>query len=181
MASAPIRKLPVASSTNASTAGPRPLDRLLADARRGKFDVVMVWRFDRLSRSALHFLEIIEELRSLGVDFVSHEQALDTTSSMGKFVLTMFAGLAELERQVIRERVRAGLQYARRHGTKSGKPIGRPRRVFDREQAGRLSAQGASLRQIAGTLNVGYGTVCRALRDTEASLGRSKTPQRIRV
>jgi DNA invertase Pin-like site-specific DNA recombinase len=80
------------------------LDRL-ADARHGKFSVVMVSRSDRLSRRALHFLEIIQELRSLGVDFVSHEQALDTTTAMGKFVLTMFAGLAELERQVIRERV----------------------------------------------------------------------------
>ena len=83
------------------------LDRLLADARRRKFDVLLVWRFDRLSRSALHFLQIVEELRHLGIDFVSHEQSLDTTTAIGKFTLTIFAALAELERQVNRER-RAG-------------------------------------------------------------------------
>ena len=60
------------------------LDRLLADARRGKFDVLLVWRFDRLSRSALHFLQIVEELRRLGIDFASHEQSLDTTSTSAR-------------------------------------------------------------------------------------------------
>jgi DNA invertase Pin-like site-specific DNA recombinase len=135
------------------------LDRMLADARRGRFDV---FRFDRLSRSTLHFLQVIEELRTMGVDFVSHEQSLDTTTAMGKFVLTMFAAISELERQVIRERVQAGIKHAKRHGTKSGRPIGRPRRVFDRAQIEQLRAQGLGLRDIARKLNVGYGTVCRA-------------------
>ncbi len=138
---------------------------MMADARRGKFDVVMVWRFDRLSRSALHFLRVVEELRAMGVDFVSHEQALDTTTAMGKFVLTMFAGLSELERQVIRERVRAGIKHAKRHGTKSGKAIGRPLCVFDRAQIEQLRMQGLGLRDIARKLNIGYGTACRAARE----------------
>ncbi len=138
------------------------LDRVLADARRGKFDLLMVWRFDRLSRSALHFLQIVEELRTMGVDFVSHEQALDTTTAMGKFVLTMFAAIAELERQVIRERVGAGIKHAKRHGTKSGRPIGRPRRVFDRNRIEQLRAQGMGLREVAQELGISYGTACRA-------------------
>ena len=74
------------------------------DARRGKFDVVMVWRFDRLSRSVIHFLQTVEELRHLNVDFVSHEQSFHTTTPMGLFCLAMFGALAELERAVIRER-----------------------------------------------------------------------------
>src|SRR5436190_4915815 len=95
------------------------LTELLADARRGFFDVVIVCRFDRLSRSVPHFLNTVDQLRQSGIEFVSHEQNFDTTTAMGKFTLTMFAALAELEREVIRERVQAGLDYARIHGTKS--------------------------------------------------------------
>jgi len=124
------------------------LERMLAAARRGEFEILMLWRFDRLSRSVQHFLRMVEELRVLGVDLVSHEQSFDTTTAMGKFCLTMFAALAELEREVIRERVRAGLQYARLHGTKSGRPIGRPLAVFHRDQVVELRRQGLSWREI---------------------------------
>ena len=102
----------------------------MADARRGCFDVLLIWRFDRLSRSVPHFLQVVDELRQFGIELVSHEQSFDTTTAMGKFTLTMFAALAELEREVIRERVQAGIDYARLHGTKSGKPIGRPALCF---------------------------------------------------
>jgi DNA invertase Pin-like site-specific DNA recombinase len=138
------------------------LDQMLTDARRRRFDVLLLWRFDRLSRSAIHFLQIAEELRVLGVDFVSHEQALDTTTAMGRFTLTMFAALAELERQVIRERVTVGLEYAQRHGTKSGRPIGRPRVIFHRDQIAHLRTEGLSWREISHRLGAGVGTVRRA-------------------
>jgi DNA invertase Pin-like site-specific DNA recombinase len=143
------------------------LDRLMQDARQRRFDVLMVWRFDRLSRSALHFLTVAEELRALGIDFVSYEQALDTTTPMGQFALTMFAALAELERQVIRDRVAAGMLYAKEHGTKSGRPIGRPRAIFRRDEVADLRRQGLSWRQIARRLGAGVGTVRRAFGDSD--------------
>ena len=152
------------------------LVELMADARRGTFEVVLVWRFDRLSRSVQHFLSVVAELRSLGVDLISHEQAFDTTTPMGKFTLTMFAALAELEREVIRERVRAGIDYARAHGTKSGRPLGRPRRIFDRLAVGRLRAEGLSFRQIAGKVGVGYGTVLRAVQRPGGASGVIQNP-----
>jgi DNA invertase Pin-like site-specific DNA recombinase len=149
------------------TAAARPaLTELMADARRGRFDVLLIWRFDRLSRSVPHFLQIVNELRQLGIELVSHEQSLDTTTAMGEFTLTMFAALAELEREVIRERVQAGIDYARLHGTKSGKPIGRPRAVFRRDQARELRSAGNSWRTVARELGVSIGSVRRACQDT---------------
>jgi DNA invertase Pin-like site-specific DNA recombinase len=141
------------------------LTELLADARRDFFDVVMVWRFDRLSRSVPHFLNTVDQLRQSGIDFVSHEQSFDTTTAMGKFTLTMFAALAELEREVIRERVQAGLDYARIHGTKSGKAIGRPRAVFRRDEARRLRSEGNSWRIVARRLGTSIASVRRACQD----------------
>jgi DNA invertase Pin-like site-specific DNA recombinase len=138
------------------------LDAVLSDARRGRFDVLMVWRFDRLSRSAIHFLQVVDELQNLKVDFVSLEQSLDTTTPMGKFVLTMFAALAELHRSIIRDNVIAGLEYAKKHGTKSGRPIGRPRRIFDKETVVTLRDEGLSWSKIASKLGLGVGTVVRA-------------------
>jgi DNA invertase Pin-like site-specific DNA recombinase len=90
------------------------------------FDVVVVWRFDRFARSLKQLALALEEFRSLGIDFVSHEEALDTSTPMGKAIFTIIAAMAELERAIIRERVMAGLDHAQRNGTKSGKPIGRP-------------------------------------------------------
>ena len=84
------------------------LNQLLADARRGQLDVVVVWRFDRFARSVRQLVLAMEEFRSLGVDFVSHQEALDTSTPMGKVMFTIIAAMAELERSVIRERVVAG-------------------------------------------------------------------------
>ncbi len=138
------------------------LQRLMADARKHRFDVVVVWRFDRWSRSVLDFLNLTEQLQAFGIDFVSHEQSLDTTTAMGKFTLTIFGALAELERSVIRERVASGLAYARKFGTKSGRPIGRPKVVFDRAEVVSLRESGLSWRTIASKLHVGVGTARRA-------------------
>jgi len=98
------------------------LQALLADARRGAFRVVLVWRFDRFARSVKQLVLALEEFRSLGVDFISHQEALDTSTPMGRAMFTVIAAVAELERSVIRERVIAGLE--------SGRPIGRPRVIF---------------------------------------------------
>ncbi len=138
------------------------LDALMRDARRGEFDVVIVWRFDRFARSVKQLVLALEEFRSLGIDFVSHQEALDSSTPMGKAMFTIIAAMAELERSVIRERVVAGLEYARRHGTKSGRSIGRPRAVFDRSAAVQLRGEGKSLGQIARILHASIASVRRA-------------------
>ena len=114
------------------------LTSLMKDARRGEFDVVLVWRFDRFARSIEQLVLALAEFRTLGIDFVSCQEALDTSTAMGKAVFTIIGAMAELERNVIRERVVAGMEYARRHGTKSGNAIGRPKRIFDRGEVIRL-------------------------------------------
>jgi DNA invertase Pin-like site-specific DNA recombinase len=138
------------------------LNAMMADARRGTFDVVLVWRFDRFARSVEQLVTALAEFRSLGVGFVSHQEAVDTSTPMGKAMFAIVAAMAELERNVIRERVVAGLDYARAHGTKSGRGLGRPRCVFDRDAVRTMRAARASWRAIAAHLGVGVGTVRRA-------------------
>ena len=153
----------VYSDRASGAADRRPgLDALLRDARRGEFDVVIVWRFDRFARSVRQLVLALEEFRSLGIDFVSHQEALDTSTPMGKALFTIIAAMAELERSVIRERVVAGLEYARRHGTKSGKPIGRPRAVLDRSAVVCLRAERKSWGYIALRLKTSVASVRRA-------------------
>ena len=142
------------------------LDALMADARRGAFEVVVVFRFDRFARSVKQLVLALEEFRSLGIDFVSHQEALDTSTPMGRAMFTVIAAMAELERSVIRDRVVAGLEFARQHGTKSGRSIGRPKAVFPREQVKEFRARGWSWRQIARTMGVSIGSVRRAWKDS---------------
>src|SRR5215471_8308044 len=137
------------------------LTALMQDARRGAFDVVVVWRFDRFARSIEQLVLALAEFRTLGIDFVSSQEALDTSTPMGKAMFTIIGAMAELERNVIRERVVAGLEHARNHGTKSGESIGRPRAVFDRASVVELRQAGQTWRQIAAALSVGVATVCR--------------------
>jgi DNA invertase Pin-like site-specific DNA recombinase len=138
------------------------LKSLMADARRGALDVVLVWRFDRFARSIEQLVTGLAEFRSLGIDFVSCQEALDTSTPMGKAMFTIVGAMAELERNVIRERIVAGLEHARARGTKSGAAIGRPRAVFHRARILELRAEGKSWRAIAATLGVGIATVHRA-------------------
>jgi DNA invertase Pin-like site-specific DNA recombinase len=141
------------------------LNALMADARRGAFDLVVVWRFDRFARSVKQLVLALEEFHSLGIDFISQQEALDTSTPVGRAMFTIIAAMAELERDVIRERTAAGLEYARQHGTKSGKPIGRPRAVFRRDQVLQLRTEGLSWREVARRLGIGEGTVRRVLND----------------
>jgi DNA invertase Pin-like site-specific DNA recombinase len=140
------------------------LNSLMNDARRGQFDVVLVWRFDRFARSIEQLVRALAEFRGLRIDFVSCQEALDTSTPMGKAMFTIIGAMSELERNVIRERVLAGMEYARRHGTKSGNAIGRPRRIFDRGEVVRLRASGLSIGKIARQMRLGVGTVVRVIR-----------------
>src|ERR1051325_4626189 len=136
---------------------------LLTDARRGLFDVVIVWRFDRFARSVKQLVLALEEFRSLNIDFVSHQEALDTSTPMAKAMFTVIAAMAELERSVIRERVTAGLNYVQTHGTKSGRPIGRPRIIFRRDEVVRLRQdEGCSWSRIARQIGISVGSARRA-------------------
>jgi DNA invertase Pin-like site-specific DNA recombinase len=118
----------------------------------------------RFARSVKQLVLALEEFRSLGIDFISHQEALDTSTPIGRAMFTIIGSLAELERDVIRERTAAGLEYARQHGTKSGKPIGRPRAVFRHDQVLQLHSEGLSGRKIARRLGVGEGSVRRVLK-----------------
>jgi DNA invertase Pin-like site-specific DNA recombinase len=139
------------------------LNALMRDARRGAFEVVLVWRFDRFARSVEQLVSALAEFRALKIDFVSHQESLDTSTAMGKVMFTIIAAMAELERSVIKERIQAGLEYARKHGTKSGRPIGRPRRIFDRERVLALRQKGLPVEHIARQMGLGVGTVVRVL------------------
>lgn len=137
------------------------LNELMAAARKRHFDAVIVWRFDRFARSTKHLLLALEEFRSLGIQFMSYQENIDTCSPLGQALFTIVAAVAQLERDLIRERVSAGIRNARA----SGKQLGRPRRVVNHHEVMRLRSQGASLRQIAAKLGVGYGTVRLRLRN----------------
>ena len=131
------------------------LNALMNDAHKRQFGTVVVWRFDRFARNTSHLLRALEEFRALDVQFISYSEAVDTTTPLGQALFTIVGAVAQLERDLIRERVCAGIRNAR----ESGKQLGRPRRVVDRESVRDMRAAGASLRQIATHLGVGYGTV----------------------
>jgi len=134
------------------------LDRLMKDARSRKFDVVIVARFDRFARSVSHLLRALEEFNHLGIDFVSLSESIDTSTPMGRMVFTILAAVAELERNLIKERVTMGINRAR----KEGKHIGRPKADVDARQVAGLRARGRSWNQIARELGIGKGTAQRA-------------------
>ncbi len=98
------------------------LDRMMADAHRRRFDAVAVWKFDRFARSVSHLLRALETFRALGIEFVSLSEHVDTSTPMGKMVFTVLGAVAELERSLIVERVKAGLRNARAKGKRLGRP-----------------------------------------------------------
>jgi DNA invertase Pin-like site-specific DNA recombinase len=133
------------------------LDRLMADAHKRKFDVIAVWKFDRFARSVSHLLRALETFNALGIAFVSLSEQMDTTTPTGKMVFTVLGAVAELERSLIAERVRAGLRNARA----KGKTLGRPRVALDGTRIATLRAEGRSWAQIGKTLGAGEATVRR--------------------
>jgi putative DNA-invertase from lambdoid prophage Rac len=147
--------------SGSSSSRPR-LDQLLRDARLRKFEAVLVWKLDRWGRSVAHCVRSIQELVSLGIRFLSPTESIDTgaESPMSKFLLHLFAAFAEMERGIIRERVCAGVRAAKAKGT----ALGRPRRVFRRDEVLRLRAEGMSWRRLAQTLDLPMSTVIDACR-----------------
>jgi putative DNA-invertase from lambdoid prophage Rac len=145
--------------SGAKASRPEP-DRLMQDARARRFDAVLVWKLDRWGRSVADCIRSIQELASLGVRFLAVTQNIDTdeTNPMSRFLLHILAAFGELEREMIRERVRAGLRAAKA----KGKVLGRPTRVFRRDEALRLRSQGLSWRKIAQVLDLPMSTVFNA-------------------
>jgi len=133
------------------------LDRLMVEAHRRRFDAVIVWKFDRFARSVSHLLRALETFQALGIHFVSLSESLDTSTPAGKMVFTVLGAVAELERSLIVERVKAGLRNARAKGRK----LGRPQRILDVRRISALRAQGLGWKRIAKDLGVGVGTVIR--------------------
>src|ERR1700689_916887 len=134
------------------------LNRLMTDAHKRRFDVVCVWRFDRFARSVSHLLHALETFKALGIDFVSFSEQMDTSTPAGKMVFTVLGAVAELERSLIVERVRAGLRNARA----KGKRLGRPWKVRDATEIKRLRAEGASWRAIGRELGIAPATAMQA-------------------
>ena len=140
------------------------LNRLMADAHKRRFDVVCVWRFDRFARSVSHLLRALETFKALGIDFVSYSEQMDTSTPAGKMVFTVLGAVAELERSLIVERVRAGLRNARA----KGKRLGRPRVFVNAARVARLRSQGRSIREIADELGYSRSLVHKTLANCES-------------
>ncbi len=147
------------------------LDRLMADAHRRRLDVVVVWKFDRFARSVSHLLRALETFQALGIHFVSLSESMDTSTPAGKMVFTVLGAVAELERSLIVERVKAGLRNAKA----KGKRIGRPQVFVDARRIALLRANGASWPAIAKQLGVGVGTAYRAHQE----LSRTRLPHAV--
>ena len=136
------------------------LDELMRDARRGRFDVVLVWASDRIARSVKHFLDVLDELNRLNVEFISFREQIDTGGPLGRAVVVIIGAIAELERNLIIERVRAGMRRARLEG----RHIGRNPLKLDHAAILRGRQQGQSLAQLAKVHRASRTTILRVLR-----------------
>jgi DNA invertase Pin-like site-specific DNA recombinase len=147
------------SGTRAKRPG---LDQLMDDARRGKFDVVVCWACDRMARSVRHFLEVLDELNHVKVAFVSYREQIDTAGPLGRALMVIVGAIAELERSLIIERVRAGMRRAKLEG----RHIGRTPLEVDVAEMHRERARGMSLREIAKAHRISKTTVARLLKQS---------------
>jgi DNA invertase Pin-like site-specific DNA recombinase len=140
------------------------LDRLMTDAHRRRFDCVVVWKFDRFARSVSHLLRALETFKAQGIDFVSFSEQMDTSTPAGKMVFTVLGAVAELERSLIVERVKAGLRNAR----SKGRTLGRPRANLDTVRMADLRSQGRTVREIAVALGCSRGLVHKTLANSRS-------------
>ncbi len=136
------------------------LSQLMNDARKRRFDTVLVWRFDRFARSTKHLVNALYEFRCLSIDFISYQENIDTSSPLGEAIFTIISAMAKLERDIIAERVRGGLRKAKANGTK----LGRPKSKFDANKVIEYRKQSKSIRWIANELNLSKGVVQRTLK-----------------
>ena len=109
--------------SGAKTSRPE-LDHMLQDMRAGRFEAVVVWKFDRLGRSTSHLLQVLEEMKNKGIRLIATSQNIDTETAMGKFFFTILSGFAEMEREIITERINLGLSRVKKEGKKLGRPVG---------------------------------------------------------
>lgn len=147
------------------------LDRLLADCRRRLVDAVVVYRYDRFARSLRQLVNALEEFRGLGIDFISLHESVDTSTPNGRLVFGIFASIAEFERELIRERVKSGIQAARA----KGKRLGRPAVAVDAAAVAAMRSAGHSWRSVASALGIGVGTAYKL------AGGRSRNPVELPV
>ncbi len=129
----------------------------MADAKRRRFDTVLVWKFDRFARSVKHLVNSLYEFKALGIDFVSLTEGIDTSTPLGEAMFSIIGAMAQLERDLIRERVTAGMRRAK----EKGKALGRPKKEIDLAEAIRLKANGLTVREMAQTLGVSEATLYR--------------------
>jgi len=139
------------------------LDQLLADARRHRFDVVLVAAFDRVARNVRHFLEVLDELSHLNIEFVSLRENIDTGGALGRAMVVIVGAIAELEKSLIVERVKAGMRRAKLEGRR----IGRKPLNVDRAAIVRDRLAGLSLTEVAKRYRVSRATVVRLVRDAK--------------
>ena len=137
------------------------LDLLMADARRKKFSVVLVAAFDRIARSTRNFLQAIDELDSMGIEFISRRENVDTSGPMGRLFVTIISAIAELERSLVVDRVKSGMRRAKLEG----RQIGRSRLDVNREQVVQDRRSGISLTQVAKRHNISRASVCRLMNE----------------
>src|SRR6266852_6272985 len=136
------------------------LDKMLADAKRGRFQVILVWRLDRLGRSLAHLIRLLEDFKVWDVELISFSANLDFTSSTGKLFYSLLAAFSEFEREVICERVRSGMRNARARGVKLGRKVIQ----IDSETVRRLRSEGKSYRTISKELGISAATVHKSAR-----------------
>jgi DNA invertase Pin-like site-specific DNA recombinase len=145
---------------------------LLAGANRRRFDVVVVWSCDRLARSTRHFLQVLDELNGLNIQFLSQRESIDTSGVLGRAILTIIAAVAELERSLIVERVKSGMRRAKLEG----RQIGRTRLDINREQVVRYRRSGMSLTTVARKHGISRASVCRLMKDGQGQHGNFALP-----
>ncbi len=133
------------------------LNKLMAEAKRRRFDTVLVWKFDRFARSVKHLVNSLYEFKALGIDFVSLTEGIDTSTPLGEAMFSIIGAMAQLERDLIRERVTAGMRRAK----EKGKALGRPKKEIDTGELIRLKKSGLTMREIANTLKVSEASLYR--------------------
>src|SRR5580700_6093476 len=154
------------SDTISGSKAKRPgLDQLMSDARRGRFDVMLVWSFDRVARSVKHFLEVLDELNHLNIALVSFRENIDTGGPLGRAMMVIVGAIAELERSLIVERVKSGMRRARLEG----RQIGRSRLDVDRQQVVQDRRCGMSLTVVAKKHSISRASVCRLMKEANSN------------
>jgi len=144
------------------------LDKMMEDARRHKFDVLMVWSCDRLARSTKHLLQTLDELNGFGIQFLSQREAIDTEGPLGRAIIVIVSAMAELERCIIIERVKSGMRRARLEGRRIGREplqVNLAALLRDRER-------GLSLNQLAKAHGISKASVCRVLKQEREAVSR---------